>query len=255
MDHIAVLPARYAVVMCSHYQAERRRKFIEQRYGIALPPEWEPPRGGSHIYPTQVAPIIRRPAERDSGDEAVPDFEVVDAHFGLLPGFAKDIKYGVRTYNARSETVASLPSFKHAWAKARHCIVPCEAIYEPDWRTGKHVPTRFTAADGGTLAVAGIWQPWKSPAGMWTVSFAMLTLNADDHELMREYHRTDPKRLPDQQDKRMVVILSDDAIEAWLDAPVERSFDFMRQFPAKRLVATPEPVAPAAKKVRATRSA
>ena len=130
MDHSAALTSRYAGAMCSHYQAEKRRKFIEQRYGIALPPEWEPPRGESHIYPTQVAHIIRRPAERDSGDESVPNFEAVDAHFGLLPGFAKDIKYGVRTYNARSETVASLPSFKHAWAKARHCIVPCAAIYE-----------------------------------------------------------------------------------------------------------------------------
>jgi hypothetical protein len=63
--------------MCSHYQAEKRRKFIEQRYGITLPPEWEPPHGGSHIYPTQVAPIIRRPAERDSGD--------VLPHEGMLP--------------------------------------------------------------------------------------------------------------------------------------------------------------------------
>ena len=81
----------------------------------------------------------------------------------------------------------------------------------------------------------------------------MLILNADDHELMRKYHRTDPKRPPDQQDKRMVVILPDDAIDAWLDAPVERSMDFMRQFPAERLVATPEPLAPAAKKVRAVR--
>ena len=80
--------------------------------------------------------MIRRAPERDSGDEAVADFEVVDARFGLLPGFATEVKYGTRTYNARSETVASLASFKQAWAKARHCIVPCEAIYEPDWRTG-----------------------------------------------------------------------------------------------------------------------
>ena len=115
------------------------------------------------------------------------------------------------------------------------------------------MPTRFTAADGSTLAVAGIWQPWRVPGGDWVNSFAMLILNADDHELMRKYHRTDPKRPPDQQDKRMVVILPDDAIDAWLDAPVERSMDFMRQFPAERLVATPEPLAPAAKKVRAVR--
>lgn len=230
--------------MCSHYQAEKRRYLIEKRFGIKLPPEWEPPPGGSHIYPTQFAPIIRRPPECDSGDEAVPEVEVVDARFGLLPGFAKEVKYGTRTYNARSETVASLPSFKQAWMKARHCIVPCEAIYEPDWRTGTHIPTKFTAADGGTLGVAGLWQPWKSPEGEWVNTFTMLTLNADDHDLMKHMHRPDPKRPPEMQDKRMVVILPEGLYEAWLDAPAANSSDFMRQYPAARLVATPEPSPP-----------
>ena len=118
--------------MCSHYQAEKRRKQIEKRFGIELPPDWEVPPGGFHVYPTQMAPFIRRPPERDSGDEAVPDVELVEGRFGLLPGFAKDIRYGVRTYNARTETVDQLASFKDAWAQGRHCIVPCEAIYEPD---------------------------------------------------------------------------------------------------------------------------
>ena len=71
---------------------------------------------------------------------------------------------------------------------------------------------------------------------------------------MHEYHRSDPKRPPDQQDKRMLVFLPNDAIEAWLDAPVEHSMDYVRQFPAEQLVATPEPVAPAAKKVKAVRA-
>lgn len=68
----------------------------------------------------------------------MPDVEVIEARFGLLPSFAKEEKYGTHTYNARSETVATLASFKGAWAKAKHCIVPCKAIYEPDWRTGTH---------------------------------------------------------------------------------------------------------------------
>ena len=228
--------------MCSHYQAEKRRQQIEKRFGIQLPLNWEPPPGGLHIYPTQLAPIIRRPPEHDSSDEAVPEIEVINAHFGLLPGFAKDIKYGTRTYNARSETVATLASFRSAWAKGRHCVVPCAAIYEPDWRSGKHVPTRFTAADGDMLGVAGLWQPWRSPEGQWTLSFTMLTLNADDHPLMREYHRIDPSRPADKQDKRMVAILPPAQYEEWLDAPPERSMEFIRQYPADRLVATPEPV-------------
>lgn len=52
----------------------------------------------------------------------------------------------------------------------------------------------------------------------------------------------------------MVVILPDGVIKAWLDTPVERSFDFMRQFPAERLVAAPKPVVPAARKVRVVRA-
>ena len=95
--------------MCSHYQAEKRRALLERRFG-AMPPQSRTlaAETTSHVYPTQFAPIIRRPAARDSGDEAVPKFEMVEARFGLLPTFAKDVKYGTRTYNARSETAASL---------------------------------------------------------------------------------------------------------------------------------------------------
>ena len=226
--------------MCSHYIGQTTRTKLE-KMGVTLPLDWEPPPGSMHIYPTQLANIIRRPPERDSGDDAVPDMELVPARFGLLPGFAKDIKYGLRTYNARSETVASLASFKNAWSKGRHCIIPAEVIYEPDWRTGKHVPTRITRADGESIGVAGLWQPWKSPAGEWVNSFTMLTISADTHAIFRELHRPDPKREPHLQDKRMVVILDDDIYSAWLDAPAEKSGEFLRQYQADRLVATGEP--------------
>lgn len=216
--------------MCSHYQAEKARAKLE-RMGFALPLDWEPPPGSSHIYPTLLAPIIRRLLERESGDEAVPEVEAVPAHFGLLPGFAREIKYGLRVYNARSETVATLASFKHAWAKARHCIIPAQAIYEPDWRSGKHVPTRISRRDGETLGLAGLWAPWRAPTGEWVNSFTILTINADTHPLFKELHRPDPKRPVDKQDKRMVVILNDDA-----DAPADRSMEFLRQYPAEQLV-------------------
>ena len=46
--------------MCSHYQAETARKKLE-RMGVTLPLDWEPPPGSMHFYPTQLAPITRRP--------------------------------------------------------------------------------------------------------------------------------------------------------------------------------------------------
>lgn len=218
--------------MCSHYQAERDRKKLE-RMGVRIPEGWRPPEGTWDVYPTLTAPIIRRPPA--SAEGAVPAMELVQAHFGLLPGFAKDVGFGKHTYNARTETVAEKPSFKHAWAKARHCIVPCEAIFEPDWRSGKSVPTRITRADGEPLGIAGIWQPWKAANGEWALSFAMLTINADTHPLFKELHKPDPKLPPEKQDKRMAVILEEAAYEAWLDAPVEHSMEFMRPLPASEL--------------------
>lgn len=229
--------------MCSHFVGEAARAKLA-RMGAFVPDAWVPPSGGFHIYPAQEAAFIRKPPEADSGDDAVPAMEAVKGLFGLLPGFAKDIHYGKRTYNARTETVAELASFKHAWAKARHCIIPADAIYEPDWRSGKFVPTRISRADGKPLVVAGLWSPWKSPTGEWINSFTMLTVNADTHPLFKELHRPDPKRPPQMQDKRMVVILNEDAYQPWLEAAPANSMDFMRQYPAGRLVAAAEPAPP-----------
>lgn len=108
-----------------------------------------------------------RSPERESGDEAVPDFEIIKGHFGLLPGFAKDAGYGKNTYNARSETVDQFASFKHAWSKARHCIVPCEAIYEPDWRTGEQHPSPVHCANDafGASALRAVRASFRGEPG------------------------------------------------------------------------------------------
>lgn len=46
------------------------------------------------------------------GDEAVPEREALPGLFGLIPHWATDTKIGRQTFNARSETVASKPSFR-----------------------------------------------------------------------------------------------------------------------------------------------
>jgi hypothetical protein len=64
------------------------------------------------VFPGYAAPLIGRPPERGSGDDAVPDREVVMGLFGLLPHWAKDRKLAKSTYNARSETVAVKTAFR-----------------------------------------------------------------------------------------------------------------------------------------------
>lgn len=65
----------------------------------------------------------------------------------MIPHWATDANIGRQTYNARSETVASKPSFRDAWRKGQHCTIPADAIFEPDWRSGKAVPARIVRAD------------------------------------------------------------------------------------------------------------
>lgn len=208
--------------MCSHYESIEDPKRIAEAFGVDLPPAAK-----ADVWPGYHSIFIRRPKEADSGDDAVPEREAMTGRFGLIPHWAKDDKTR-NTFNARSETVAEKPSFRDAWRLGRHCIIPADAIYEPDWRSGKAIATRISLADGQPMGIAGIWTGWKSPDGSIVRSYTMLTINADDHQLMRNFHKPD-------DEKRMVVILPPESFSAWLDAPPEQSMDFMRPFPAAEL--------------------
>ena len=111
--------------------------------------------------------------------------------FGLIPHWSKNDLIARRTYNARSETVHEKPSYRDAWRKAQHCIIPAEAIYEPDWRSGKSISTRIARADGQPMGIAGLWSEWRNSNGQRIHSFTMLTINADAHPVMRNFHKPD----------------------------------------------------------------
>ena len=226
--------------MCSRYEAPLRQLLRSSYPTAAIPSAWDKP----EVWPGYAAPLIRRPPEVDAGDEAVPPLQVDVGNFGLIPFWAKDDSIAKRTYNARSETVAEKPAFRDAWKRAQHCIIPAQAIYEPDWRSGKAVPTRITRADGLLLGIAGLYERRKAADGSWAYSFTMLTLNADAHPIFNQLHRPDPKRPVELQDKRMVTILPRGLYDAWLEAPPEQSMEFMRMFPADRLLAEARPKAP-----------
>lgn len=59
----------------------------------------------------------------------------------------------------------------------------------------------------------------------------MLTINADDHPLMRQFHKP-------ADEKRMVVVLPPERYQDCLEAPAEHSMDFMRLCPAHLLQAS-----------------
>jgi len=211
--------------MCAHYDPQTDPSRLRAHFGVGdLPLGLKP-----SLWPGYHGPFIRKHEFIDIGDEAVPFRELLVGSFGLIPHWSKDATIARRTYNARSETVHEKPSYKESWRLARHCIIPAEAIYEPDWHSGKSVATRITRADGKPMGIAGLWSAWKGATGDLTHSFTMLTINADDHPFMRQFHKPD-------DEKRMVVILNEGDYNAWLAAPATESREFLRQFPADNLV-------------------
>ena len=214
--------------MCAHYQSIQDPKRIAEAFQVQLPEGIR-----VDVWPGYASTFIRRPKEAEVGDEAVPDREAMAGVFGMIPHWAKDEKGARHTYNARTETVAEKPSFRDAWRLARHCIIPAEAIYEPDWRTGKAVATRIARADGRPMGIAGLWTGWNGPNGV-VRSMTMLTINATEHALMRNFHKP-------EDEKRMVVILPEAQYDEWLQASAVESMAFMQPYQAELLIASTAP--------------
>ena len=147
--------------MCSHYQALQNQQDYLPRFGVAPPPE--PTK--HDLWPGYLGAFIRRHPQASVGDEAVPPLEALNGLFGLVPHWSADTKITRNTFNARSETVGQKPSFRDAWKRGQHCIIPADAFFEPDWRTGKALPTRIASTDGQPMGIAGLWSLWKSPQG------------------------------------------------------------------------------------------
>jgi putative SOS response-associated peptidase YedK len=216
--------------MCSHYQAIKDQDRYQRYFGVQAPAD----PGRHDLWPGYAGVFIRQHPHGNVLDEAVPEREALTGLFGLVPHWATDTKIVRQTYNARSETVAVKPSFRDAWKRSQHCIIPAEAIYEPDWRSGKALPTRIARADGEPMGLAGLWSAWKSPKGELIHSYTMLTINAEHHSLMRQFHKP-------VDEKRMVVILPNNRYQDWLLARPEVSMGFMRPMSAEMLLAVAPP--------------
>ena len=211
--------------MCSHYQSVEDQERFRRHFGVAAPPD----PGREDLWPSYAGSFIRRHPMAEVGDEAVPPMEALTGLFGLVPHWSADTKIARHTYNARSEAVAIKPSFRDAWKHAQHCIIPAEAFFEPDWRSGRAVATRIASAEGEPLGIAGLWARWRSPQGELVHSFTMLTINADAHPLMQQFHKPG-------EEKRMVVILAPQHYQDWLASSPAEALGFLRAWPTERLV-------------------
>jgi putative SOS response-associated peptidase YedK len=202
--------------MCSNFQSIKNHhaNWVKEHFGCELPnEEWR-----QETYPTYPAPFIYL-------ENGVPKCEL--AQFGLVPHWATDKKkFGLRTYNARSETVAEKPSYRTAWKERRFGLAIMESFYEPNWETGKAVRWRIKRTDGEPVAVASIWERFiDKETGEVIFSFSMLTINADGHEVMKHFHRP-------EDEKRSIVVLNEKQYQPWLNANHEQARNMLSLAPS-----------------------
>lgn len=218
--------------MCTRYISPDAAA-IERHWQVGRDSAWR----GLQLFPHSSGPFVR--AARDA---SAPERELVIGQWGLIPWFAKAAKLGYATVNARFEEIATKASYKDPWRHGKRCLIPAESFDEPCWETGRNVWWRFRRADGAPLGLAGLWNTWTDrDSGERIESYTMLTVNADWHPLMARMHKPDPKRAPDRQDKRSVVPIEIEDVDAWLHAPPQQAAALVRTPAPDVFVAAPAP--------------
>lgn len=182
--------------MCGRYStAGIDREALAERFAIHN--EVPPVPMSNNIKPTQAAPVV---VQRDGVDE------LSLMRWGLIPSWAKDPAIGARMFNARAETLAEKPSFKHAFRKKR-CLVPATGFYEWKSEARGKVPYLFSLKDGSIFTFAGLYSTWRAPDGEEVATYTIIT--------------TTPNEIVGQVHDRMPVILPRDAERLWLDETLD----------------------------------
>jgi putative SOS response-associated peptidase YedK len=200
--------------MCGRYASSRRPEDLVEEFEIDKVEVKETLTPDYNVAPTkQVYAVVQRPPAEEKGGDAERQLRTL--RWGLVPFWAKDPAIGNKLINARMETVHEKPAFRRAFA-ARRCLLPADGYFEwypTEQRTkaGKPLKQPFFIhpADGGVMAMAGLYEIWRDPTRdeddpqrfLWTCT--VLTTTAED--AVGHIH------------DRMPLLVEPDRYAAWLD--------------------------------------
>ena len=127
---------------------------------------------------------------------------LVRIHWGLVPFWAKDIKFGSRMINARAETVADKPAFRNAFKK-RRCLIIADGFYEWKGKEGHKQPYYITIPSGKPFAFGGLWETWHNKEGDEESVYRSCTIitAAASESLKNLHHRMPVILLPEYHDR------------------------------------------------------
>ena len=175
--------------MCGRYALYGPQSRYREHFGVDGDYDMAP---RYNVPPSAVMPVIR---QIDGQRSFVP------ARWGLMPSWAKDTENLPKPINAKSETAAIKPMFRHAFRKSR-VLVPADCFYE--WKPaqdGKQ-PYLIRMRDEAPFGMGGLLEHWHGPEGE-VLTFTILT--TEPNPLMAEIHN------------RMPVIVRPEDYGRWLD--------------------------------------
>lgn len=155
-----------------------------------------PPR--YNVAPTQPIAVIHMNESRERQYSLM--------RWGFIPSWAKGetlTRMGSKPLiNARGETVAEKPTFRHAY-KRRRCLIPADGFYEWKRQGGDKQPFRIYR-ESGAFAFAGIWETAVDRDGGEIDTTAILTIAAGAQ--ISTIHHREP------------VVVAHDQFNHWLTA-------------------------------------
>jgi putative SOS response-associated peptidase YedK len=177
--------------MCGRFTLTSSIDTLLEYFGITQPVGLTP---RYNIAPSQNVLVVRQ------NDKNSRSFDYM--RWGLIPSWLKEEDISSQWINARAETAAIKPLFKHAF-KQRRCLIAADGFYEWE-RTASKTPYYIHKVDGKPFGIAGLWEQWHNTTSNKLIESCTL-LTTEANELLKPIHN------------RMPVILDASNFEYWLN--------------------------------------
>jgi putative SOS response-associated peptidase YedK len=209
--------------MCFTVNVNLIKEELENRYGATLiDPDKYRPSYYYHAFGLPSLPVIC--SEEPS--------EIRLLRWGLIPSWTRSLDQAniirYKTFNARSESIDSKPSFSSSFSSKR-CIIPVKGFFEWQHVGKEKIPWYIYRTDNEMISLAGIYEDWvENNTGEIYSTFSIVTSEAND--LMAEIHNSG---------KRMPVVLDKSSEKKWLDISTsqENALGLLRPCPSDILQA------------------
>ncbi|MBM7790679.1 SOS response-associated peptidase [Tenggerimyces flavus] len=199
--------------MCGRYASSKAPDDLAREFEVDAVDVREKLEPDYNVAPTRQVYAVLERQPREEGEKPDPESEgerrLTTVKWGLVPFWAKDEKIGNKMINARLETAHEKPAFRRSFA-SRRCLLPADGYYEWYGETkGKKQPFFIHPKDGGTLAMAGLYEIWRDKEKadddperfLWTCT--VLTTSSTDE--LGEIH------------DRMPLVVKPEDYAKWLD--------------------------------------